>query len=88
MLLLIFLFYWFIQTLDNDHGQTEPLIGQGHERRTTLPSNLFHAHSDNNILMISPSNDENQITNNDNNDLIDRPRRVQSMLNATKYPPS
>ncbi|CAF0931137.1 unnamed protein product [Rotaria sordida] len=82
-------------TIDDDHGQEEHLIDQGEDKndlwqqRTTSPtSTLFHTRSDTNIRMNASSSDQNGITNNNNNNPTDRPRRVRSMLNATKCSPS
>ncbi|CAF0715508.1 unnamed protein product [Adineta steineri] len=84
-------------TFDDDHGQEkEYLIGQGHyknhaqqQQQTTLPSNLFHARSDTDILMTHLSPNGNEIlNNNNNNESIDQPRRARSMLSTTKCVPS
>ncbi|CAF4343256.1 unnamed protein product, partial [Rotaria sp. Silwood2] len=83
-------------TIDDDHGQEqEHLIDQGDykrdlwQRQTTSPSTLFHSRSDTNIIMNSPSSDQNEITNNNNNNNpIDGSKRVRSMFNTTKCSPS
>jgi hypothetical protein len=90
------IFYWYIQTIDNDHGQEkEHLIDQGchtHDtcqRRTTSSptsqSNLFPTRSDTDIFIRGSSSDHNETTNNNS---LSQSKRARSMLSPTKCSPS
>lgn len=85
------IFFSFIQTIDDDHGQEkERLIDQGkytvnaqqQQRRTISATDLSSTRADETTHDNRPLMDQNPTNDSD------QPRRARSMLNETKCVPS